>query len=115
MPESLPEKPVDESSASAPEPPARGAATKKAPAPPRVDQLPLYRVLLHNDDFNTTDFVVDSLIELTPLVRQNAYEVMLEAHARGLALVLVTHKERAELYQEQFKTRRLTVTIEPER
>jgi ATP-dependent Clp protease adaptor protein ClpS len=31
----------------------------------------------------------------------------------GVALVLVTHKERAELYVEQFASKRLTVTIEP--
>ncbi|MBX3410584.1 MAG: ATP-dependent Clp protease adaptor ClpS [Phycisphaeraceae bacterium] len=115
MPESAPEKPVDESSSKPAPSPARAAAAEKAPAPPRVDSLPPFRVLLHNDDVNTMDFVVDSLIELTPLVRQNAHEVMLEAHATGVALVLVTHKERAELYQEQFRTRRLTVTIEPVR
>jgi ATP-dependent Clp protease adapter protein ClpS len=38
---------------------------------------------------------------------------MMEAHTTGVALVLTTHRERAELYQEQFKSRRLTVTIEP--
>ena len=31
----------------------------------------------------------------------------------ALALVTVTHKERAELYQEQFQSKSLTVTIEP--
>ena len=28
-------------------------------------------------------------------------------------MLLVTHKERAELYQEQFESKGLTVTIEP--
>ena len=32
-----------------------------------------------------------------------------------VALLLVTHRERAELIQEQFQTRGLTVTIEPAR
>ena len=31
----------------------------------------------------------------------------------GVALLLTTHKERAELYQEQFQSKGLTVTIEP--
>ena len=38
---------------------------------------------------------------------------MKEAHETGIALLLVTHKERAELYQEQFQSKGLTVTIEP--
>jgi ATP-dependent Clp protease adapter protein ClpS len=39
---------------------------------------------------------------------------MMEAHTTGVSLVLVTHKERAELYEEQFRSVLLTVTIEPE-
>lgn len=88
-------------------------ATKTRPAPPRVDRLPPYRVLLHNDDVNTHLDVVDALVELTPLNRQRATLVMLEADATGVALVLVTHKERAELYRDQFRAKTLTVTIEP--
>jgi len=38
---------------------------------------------------------------------------MTEAHKTGVALLLVTHKERAELYAEQFATFKITVTIEP--
>jgi ATP-dependent Clp protease adapter protein ClpS len=42
-------------------------------------------------------------------------ERTIEAHDAGVALLLVTHRERAELIQEQFQTRGLTVTIEPSR
>jgi ATP-dependent Clp protease adapter protein ClpS len=38
---------------------------------------------------------------------------MLEAHKTGLARVLTTHHERAELYVEQFKSLGLTATCEP--
>jgi len=54
------------------------------------------------------------IVELTPLNRQDAMNRMLEAHESGIALLLVTHKERAELYQEQFKSKGLVVTIEPQ-
>ena len=38
-----------------------------------------------------------------------------EAHETGVALLLVTHKERAELYQDQFESKGLTtVTIQPD-
>lgn len=85
--------------------------TRPTPAPPK--SLPPYRVLLHNDDHNDMLYVIRTLIELTPLKQVAAQEVMMTAHTRGLAQVLITHKERAELYAEQFKSKGLTITIEP--
>ena len=76
-------------------------------------ELPPFRVLLHNDDVNTFDYVILSVLKLTPLQLEEAVERTLEAHETGLSLLLVTHKERAELYQEQFASIRLLVTIEP--
>ena len=78
-----------------------------------VDRLPPFRVLLHNDPVNDFDHVIDTLVDLTPLSPQRAEVVTREAHLSGVALVLVTHRERAELYVDQFKSKRLTVTIEP--
>jgi len=77
-------------------------------------ELPQYRVILHNDDVNEVDAVVRVLTRLTPLSRLRATVVTLYAHHHGEALVLITHKERAELYAAQFRSRRLTVTIEPD-
>jgi hypothetical protein len=37
-----------------------------------------------------------------------------EADKTGVALLLTTHKERAELYKDQFESKGLTVTIEPD-
>jgi ATP-dependent Clp protease adaptor protein ClpS len=81
--------------------------------PPQRQDLPPFRVLLHNDDVHDMVFVVETLVELTPLRAESAAKIMLEAHHRGLAQVLLTHRERAELYQEQFKSKGLIVTIEP--
>jgi len=89
------------------------AKTKPKTSPPKVDKLPPYRVLLHNDDVNDMVHVVETLELLTPLTRQQSYKVMIEAHTKGRALVTVTHRERAELYQEQLLSRSLTATIEP--
>jgi ATP-dependent Clp protease adaptor protein ClpS len=88
---------------------ARKAAPKKKPPQP----LPPWKVLLHNDDKNTVDYVVDTITQLTTLNEQDAVQRMLEAHKTGIALLLTTHKERAELYQEQFTSKGLVVTIEP--
>ena len=75
--------------------------------------LPPWRVLLHNDDKNSFDDVVKGIIQLTPLTETDAIKRMQEAHKTGVALLLVTHKERAELYKEQFESKLLVVTIEP--
>ncbi|MGB0766341.1 MAG: ATP-dependent Clp protease adaptor ClpS [Phycisphaeraceae bacterium] len=98
--------------APATKPESRGDAKAK-PKPPKLDQMPPYKVLLHNDDHNIMEHVVQSIVQLTPLKEFEAIRKMFEAHRRGLTLLLTTHKERAELYREQFTTKGLTVTIEP--
>jgi ATP-dependent Clp protease adaptor protein ClpS len=90
-----------------------GAAVRTQPRKPATDHLPPYRVLLHNDDVNTQEYVVDTIVDLTPLPHPRAVEVMLEADRTGVALLLITHREAAEFYQERFASKRLTVTIEP--
>jgi ATP-dependent Clp protease adaptor protein ClpS len=88
-------------------------AQKKTPKkqPPKL--LPPWKVLLHNDDKNDMFFVVTTIVELTALNEQQAVLRMIEAHKTGVALLLTTHKERAELYKDQFESKGLTVTIEP--
>lgn len=99
--------------AAEPAPPA-DATERKAPeqTSPRADRLPPFRVLLHNDDENDMFYVVETLVELTPLTKSQATQVMLEAHMSGCSLVLTTHKERAELYRDQFRSRFLVASIE---
>jgi ATP-dependent Clp protease adaptor protein ClpS len=97
-----------------------GTATAKPKRSPRKSPrkippkpLPLWKVLLHNDDKNDMEFVVSTVMEITPLGKQDAKLRTVEAHETGVALLLTTHKERAELYQEQFTSKGLVVTIEP--
>ncbi len=86
--------------------------TKPAPGRPYTDKLPAWKVILHNDDFNEFGYVAETVEVLTPLKRRQAIERTLEAHTRGQSLLLTTHRERAELYKQQFASRHLTVTIE---
>ena len=92
------------------------SAPAKKPAVPkrRPKQLPPFKVLLHNDDVHTFESVIAAILKLTTLQPQEAILRTLEAHETGVALLLVTHKERAELYQDQFATFQITVTIEPD-
>jgi ATP-dependent Clp protease adaptor protein ClpS len=86
---------------------------KRAPKRKPPGHLPPWKVLLHNDDKNAVDFVIVTIVELTPLNKQEAELRTKEADQTGVALLLTTHKERAELYKDQFETKGLTVTIEP--
>ena len=70
-------------------------------------------MLLHNDDVNDMLYVTDTITELTSLNRHDAVLRMLEAHNTGLALLLTTHREHAELLCEQFASKHVTVTAEP--
>ena len=88
-------------------------APQKSPDKKPPQPLPPYKVLLHNDDVNDVEFVVHTIVALTPLNTEDAVLRTLEAHETGVALLLTTHKERAELYREQFQSKGLTVTIEP--
>ncbi len=85
---------------------------KTAPKPRPPQMLPPWKVLLHNDDKNAVNFVIATIIELTPLNSDEAQDRTMEADKKGVALLLVTHKERAELYKDQFESKGLTVTIE---
>ena len=92
------------------------AKPHQAPKPktPKPRRLPLWKVLLHNDDVNYAEDVVRYVCRLTPLNERAAIQRVLEAHSAGVSLLVVTHKERAELYVEQFASCRLTVSIESE-
>ena len=87
---------------------------EKSPKQPPPKALPPWKVILHNDDINEMIKVVQVICQLTRLKKEEAVARTLEAHNSGVALLLVTHQERAELYVEQFATYHLTVTAEPE-
>lgn len=75
--------------------------------------LPPYNVLLHNDDHNSMDHVVRSLVRSVPsLTAERAVEIMLEAHLRGQAMVITCPKEAAEHYRGRLESCGLTATIE---
>jgi ATP-dependent Clp protease adaptor protein ClpS len=77
-------------------------------------QLPPFKVLLHNDDVNTFEHVILSILRITPLAEPEAVARTIEAHETGNAVLLITNQERAELYVEQFASLSLTATCEPD-
>ncbi|RLS66164.1 MAG: ATP-dependent Clp protease adaptor ClpS [Planctomycetota bacterium] len=101
-------------SAVTPAPALPTTATKlPAPAPSApVEKLPPWNVLLHNDEVNDMGFVVESLCRFVRLSVPAATRCTMEAHKKGLSLVVATHREHAELIAEQLTSLRLTVTLE---
>ena len=96
--------------------PSKPAQSTPAPklAPPRLDRLPGWKVLLHNDQSNEFGHVIRTVARVCLLGAQEAFDRTREAHEYGLSLLTVTHREHAELLQEQLAEFGLEVTIEPE-
>ena len=63
---------------------------------PKLKKPPLYKVLLHNDDYTTMDFVVFVLRTVFQLPDQDAIRIMLQVHQQGLGVAGVFTYEIAE-------------------
>ena len=61
-----------------------------------VQRPPRWRVLLHNDDFTTMDFVVEVLVKHFDKNRTEATHVMLQVHHKGMGVAGVFPKDVAE-------------------
>lgn len=57
---------------------------------------PLYKVLLHNDDYTTMDFVVDILMTVFNKSESEAEQIMLNVHKKGVGLCGIYPFEVAE-------------------
>jgi ATP-dependent Clp protease adapter protein ClpS len=79
----------------------------------QVRTLPPFKVVLLNNVHQDLMFVVRTIMELTRLCRAEATHKMWEAHHNGKSQLLITHRERAELFASQFGERGLEVTVEP--
>src|SRR5947209_9576954 len=92
-------------------PPARPASARWDSS--RSQPLPPYRVILRHGAGQELMGVVRAVMDLTRLCREEATHKMWESYHRGQSQLLITHKERAELYVDQFAHRGVTVAIEP--
>jgi len=79
-----------------------------------------FRVLLHNDDYTTMEFVIEVLTHFFQKSHAEAVELMLRVHKAGVAVAGVYSRDVAETLVSQVtdhaKSRRqpLVVTTEPE-
>lgn len=82
--------------------------------------LPLYRILMWDDDVTTMEFVIRMLVRVIGVEYSEAEELMFEVHFTGFAHVATMPLERAEFKVQQVHTAAsmegfpFRCTIEPE-
>ncbi|XP_039042294.1 ATP-dependent Clp protease adapter protein CLPS1, chloroplastic-like isoform X2 [Hibiscus syriacus] len=75
---------------------------------------PPYRVILHNDNFNKREYVVQVLMKVIPgMTLDNAVNIMQEAHYNGMAVVIICAQADAEEHCMQLRGNGLLSSIEP--
>ncbi len=67
----------------------------------KLDEPPLFKVLLHNDDFTTMDFVIWVLTSVFNMAEDTALKVMLNVHLRGIGVAGIYTHEIAEMKAER--------------
>lgn len=81
-----------------------GTATKAKPkeeTKEKVQELPPYHVVLLNDDDHSYEYVIEMLKSIFGHPAEMGYKLAQQVDERGRAVVLTTHKEKAELKREQ--------------
>lgn len=69
---------------------------KTRPSKPRPDRQPPYAVILHNDDLNGMDYVIQTLQKVFAYNEQRAVWLTLQAHTKGRVVVWTGMREHAE-------------------
>ncbi len=67
----------------------------------KVAEPPLFKVLLHNDDYTTMEFVVWVLESIFNMPEEQAVQVMLNVHLRGMGVAGIYTFEVAETKVEK--------------
>jgi len=75
----------------------------------------MWRVLLHNDEIHTFDYVTHSIVKIVKqLSRKKAHEITVQTHSAGQASVIVVWKALAETYCLGLQRQGLTASIAPD-
>ena len=97
----------------------RGVVTERETRQ-KTEKPRLYKVLLHNDNYTTMDFVVLVLTNVFRKSQGQAVQIMLDVHRKGIGVAGVYSREIAETkiaqvtYMAQQAHFPLLCTLEPE-
>jgi ATP-dependent Clp protease adaptor protein ClpS len=95
-------------------------AVPRTRASKKIARPPLYKVLLHNDDFTTQEFVDWVLVTVFRHDAETAHRIMLNVHMHGVGVAGIYPREIAEHRAEKVMALAreaefpLLCTIEPE-
>lgn len=92
--------------------PKPAIAVPKQQAASAVQRESIWQVVLHNDDHNTMEHVVLSLMRVFGHSADLAAKIMVEAHERGRAIAEVEAESLARKHRDQLQSRGLIATIE---
>lgn len=67
----------------------------------RVDLPKMYKVLLHNDNYTTMDFVIKVLVTVFHMAGEEAAKVMLDVHKKGKGLCGIYTRDIAATKTQQ--------------
>ena len=67
----------------------------------KTEEPPLFKVLLHNDDYTTMEFVVWVLESVFNMTEEQAIQVMLNVHITGVGVAGIYTYEVAEMKVEK--------------
>jgi len=67
----------------------------------RLEKPPLYKVILHNDDFTTMEFVVFVLTHVFLRAEAEAFAIMFQVHHEGIGIAGVYSFEIANMKAEK--------------
>ena len=70
----------------------------------KLDKPPLYKVVLHNDDFTTMEFVVFVLRTVFRRDTAEAFDIMFKVHNEGIGIAGVYTYEVAQMKAEKAMT-----------
>ena len=73
-----------------------GSVVAEPAAKQKTEEPPKYRVLLHNDNYTTMDFVVMVLVDVFHKSQVDAVRIMLDVHRKGIGVVGTFSREVAE-------------------
>lgn len=62
----------------------------------KIDKPRLYRVLLHNDNYTTMEFVIQVLVQVFRHSETRAVEIMFDVHRKGIGVAGMYQREIAE-------------------
>ena len=68
-----------------------------------LEEPQLFKVLLHNDDYTSMDFVVEVLMGIFHKTQPQAEQIMLQIHEKGKAICGVYTYEIAQMKVEQVR------------